>query len=131
MVENMVRGMRESPEGDHTVRLQEAAAEFARPLAGSSAATIVIFVPLAFLSGVTGAFFKALSLTMAAGLIISFFIAWLAMPIVAARLLDENDRETEGGAGHRLRHLYRRLVHNGLLRPRLAIYATLPLLVLG
>jgi len=41
-----------------------AAAEFSKPLAGSSAATVVIFVPLAFLSGVTGAFFKALSLTM-------------------------------------------------------------------
>ena len=36
-----------------------------RPLVGSSAATIVIFFPLAFLTGVTGAFFKALSITMA------------------------------------------------------------------
>ena len=35
------------------------------------------------LSGVTGAFFKALSLTMAASLIISFLVAWLAVPFSA------------------------------------------------
>src|SRR5258708_12395833 len=74
MVEHMVRRMRESPEGDHSVRLQAAAAEFARPLAGSSAATIVIFVPLAFLSGVSGAFFTPLSLPLAPRLVLSFLI---------------------------------------------------------
>ena len=52
------------------------------PLAGSSAATIIIFVPLAFLSGVTGAFFKALSLTMAGALTISFFAAWFVVPLL-------------------------------------------------
>ena len=45
-----------------------AGAEFFRPLTGSSAATLIVFAPLGFLSGVTGAFFKALSLTMAATL---------------------------------------------------------------
>ena len=38
-----------------------AAREFLTPLTGSSLATVIVFVPLAFLSGVTGAFFKALS----------------------------------------------------------------------
>ena len=41
-----------------------AAREFFSPLLGSSLATIIIFVPLAFLSGLTGAFFKFLALTM-------------------------------------------------------------------
>ena len=36
----------------------EAASEMARPLLGSSLATIIVFTPLAFLSGVTGGFFK-------------------------------------------------------------------------
>ncbi|MDN4592037.1 hypothetical protein DBA29_26500 [Xenophilus aerolatus] len=64
-----------------------AAMEFLKPLAGSSAATLVIFVPLAFLSGVTGEFFKALSLTMAAALGISFLVTWLAVPLLAQYLL--------------------------------------------
>jgi len=51
-------------------------------LAGSSAATILIFLPLAFLSGVTGAFFRALALTMVVALTASFLIAWLVVPIL-------------------------------------------------
>lgn len=60
--------------------------EFTRPLIGSSTATIIIFAPLAFLDGVTGAFFKALSLTMAASLILSFLFTWLVVPILLNRL---------------------------------------------
>jgi multidrug efflux pump subunit AcrB len=67
MVEHIARRLRESP-GSLTLAVGpgpentvlRAAAEFTRPLAGSSAATIVIFLPLAMLSGVTGAFFKEL-----------------------------------------------------------------------
>ena len=66
MIEHIVRRMREGGARAFHGRVMAAALEFTRPLAGSSAATLIIFVPLAFLSGVTGAFFKALSLTMAA-----------------------------------------------------------------
>ena len=73
MVEHIMRRLAGN-EGDERERVQRATREFTGPLIGSSSATIVIFLPLAFLSGVTGAFFKALSLTMAASLLISFFI---------------------------------------------------------
>lgn len=72
-------------------RIINATTEFTRPLIGSSCSTIIIFVPLAFLSGVTGAFFMALSLTMAGGLLISMFFAWFAVPILAAHWLAETD----------------------------------------
>lgn len=97
MVEHIMRRLREGA-GDHHGRVLRAASEFTRSLAGSSASTIIIFAPLAFLSGVTGAFFKALSLTMAAGLFISFLVAWLAVPLLADHLLTEKDaRQDEGG----------------------------------
>ncbi|MBV8782035.1 MAG: efflux RND transporter permease subunit, partial [Phycisphaerae bacterium] len=86
MVEHIIRRLR-GGEGHYHERILEATAEFTKPLAGSSASTIIIFAPLAFLSGVTGAFFKALSLTMAASLIISFFIAWFGVPIIAGKVL--------------------------------------------
>ena len=54
MIEQIIRRVRQA--GIAGASVLAAAAEFARPLAGSSAATIVIFVPLAFLSGVTGGF---------------------------------------------------------------------------
>ena len=50
------------------------------PLIGSSVSTIVIFLPFALLTGVTGAFFKPLALTMALALTISFFLSALAVP---------------------------------------------------
>ncbi|MEW5791154.1 MAG: efflux RND transporter permease subunit [Pseudomonadota bacterium] len=82
MIEHIMRRLSESRERSGTPVLQ-AAMEMARPLAGSSLATVVIFAPLAFLGGVSGGFFKALALTMAASLIISFFVAFLAVPLLA------------------------------------------------
>ncbi len=105
IVEHLVRRMRET--GSHTPdTLFAAAREFTRPLMGSSLSTIVIFAPLAFLSGVTGAFFSALSLTMASGLVISFFIAWLIVPVLASRLLSEKDAgiDRDGFIARRFKH---------------------------
>ncbi len=66
----------------------EAAREFLAPLFGSSFATIIIFIPLAFLTGITGAFFKFLSLTMASALIISFILTALVVPLLARSVID-------------------------------------------
>ncbi|MGH7033082.1 MAG: efflux RND transporter permease subunit [Stellaceae bacterium] len=65
-----------------------AAREFLRPLFGSSLATMIIFVPLAFLSGLTGAFFKFLSITMASALVISYLLAACAVPLLAGAIID-------------------------------------------
>jgi heavy metal efflux system protein len=59
-------------------------------LAGSSLSTIVIFIPFAMLTGVVGAFFKPLALTMAITLAVSFCIALFAVP-VSISLLGETD----------------------------------------
>ena len=66
----------------------EAAREFLSPLFGSSLATIIVFAPLAFLSGITGAFFKFLSLTMASALVISFVLSAFTVPILARGIID-------------------------------------------
>ena len=60
-----------------------ASREFLRPLTGSSLATLIVFVPLGFLSGVTGAFSKALSITMAAALAISYLMTAFVVPVLA------------------------------------------------
>jgi CzcA family heavy metal efflux pump len=86
MIEHMERRAAQAPMGRALPAMRSAAVEFLRPLFGSSAATILIFLPLAFLTGVTGAFFKALSLTMAIALTASFLLAWLVVPILMERL---------------------------------------------
>ena len=62
--------------------------EFLSPLTGSSSATIIMFIPLAFLSGVTGAFFKFLAMTMAASLIISYAYTALLVPLMARGIIN-------------------------------------------
>ncbi len=132
MIEHIVRRLRERPGNlAHTVR--EAAVEFSAPLAGSSAATIVIFAPLAFLSGVTGAFFKALSLTMATSLFISFLIVWLAVPLLAEHLLKPGDaeREDNGPLFERILQIYTRTLGALLARPVWLTAGLVPLFVVG
>jgi CzcA family heavy metal efflux pump len=133
MIEHMVRRLREKTGENRRLRIANAAAEFTRPLCGSSAATIIIFAPLAFLSDVTGAFFKALSLTMASGLIISFLIAWLVVPILSGRLLSDRDAETEEGGGitRSVHRLYTRIMEKLLRRPVLILLVIIPLLLVG
>lgn len=57
------------------------AGELAPALIGSSLSTIVILLPFALLSGVVGAFFKPLALTMALALVISLAIALIVVPM--------------------------------------------------
>jgi CzcA family heavy metal efflux pump len=108
------------------------ALEMARPLTGSSLATIVVFVPLAFLGGVAGGFFKALALTMAAALTISFVVAVAAVPILADLLLRR--RRGAGGAGRLMRALqyrYMRLMRRSLARPSWSVAAIVLLAAVG
>src|SRR2546430_6689429 len=133
MVEHIVRRVRGFREGDPRSRALGAAREFTNPLAGSSAATILIFPPLAFLSGVAGAFFKALSLTMASSLVISFIVAWLAVPILCAAFLKGKDAEIEehGRFARRVHEVYREKMQRLLRQPRFVIVFLVPLLLFG
>ena len=132
MIEHIVRRLRGAT-GEHHGRVMAAAMEFMRPLAGSSASTIIIFLPLAFLTGVTGAFFKALSLTMASGLIISFLVTWLAVPLLADHFLTEKDaNQKEGGRLTEWMHRrYAALMQRVLARPVLILLLIVPLLGAG
>jgi CzcA family heavy metal efflux pump len=58
----------------------QATHELARPLVASTFTVIVVFVPLIFLSGVTGVFFRALAVTLGAGLAISLLLALYFTP---------------------------------------------------
>ncbi len=90
MVEHIIRRLREEP-SSHKGKVIQAAGQFTKPLGGSSISTIIIFIPLAFFSGITGSFFKYLSITMGLCLIFSFLIAWLVIPILSEMFLNEND----------------------------------------
>jgi CzcA family heavy metal efflux pump len=132
MEEHIMRRLRERADHRHN-RVMAAMREFFQPLSGSSTATIIIFTPMAFLSGVTGAFFKSLSLTMAASLVISFLMAWLAVPLLADHLLRVEDarKEDAGPWTHRTLNAYENLMRRVLARHKLVLLGIIPLLLLG
>ncbi|MGN6666669.1 MAG: efflux RND transporter permease subunit, partial [Trinickia sp.] len=88
MIEHIARRAGHPDHEDPNAGVLHAAREFLSPLFGSTLATTIIFVPLAFLDGVTGAFFKFLSLTMASSLIISFFKKAFSAPLLARAMIN-------------------------------------------
>lgn len=91
MIEHIARRIVERDPGAEPLTMLDYAAEMLRPLVGSSAATIVVFLPLTFLGGLAGGFFRPLALTMAATLTLSLLVALLVVPLLARLLLREGD----------------------------------------
>ena len=120
MIEHIERRLAESTDKGRAT-IDEAVSEFLRPLFGSSAATIVIFLPLAFLTGVTGAFFKALSITMAVALTLSFLVAWWLVPVLLQQLVRTRSHVAELNPNGRLMGRYRRALEASVRRPVLAV----------
>jgi CzcA family heavy metal efflux pump len=108
-----------NPAGTSIVKLLPA-------LLGSSLSTVIIFLPFAFLPGITGAFFKPLALTMSIALTASFFICVIAVPIAMTGLEKHHRDVRQQGASsessavksgvwkaviHAMDTFYRRAVH--------------------
>ncbi len=132
MVEHITKRLREQSRHDPGC-VPRAAGEMLPALSGSSLASIIIFAPLAFLSGVTGAFFKALSLTMAAALVVSYFFAAAAIPVIAHASLGARDASAKavGKIFGAVLDAYERVLRALLRRPVLVLALILPLLALG
>ncbi|MBC5799876.1 MAG: efflux RND transporter permease subunit [Candidatus Eremiobacteraeota bacterium] len=61
--------------------------EIAVPMITSTVTTIVVFAPLALLSGVAGAFFRALATTLAIALVMSLVLALIFTPNIVMQFL--------------------------------------------
>lgn len=72
-----------------------AVAEISGPIVGSTITPVVVFLPLALLTGVTGVFFRSLALTMSVALLTSLVLALTFTPVVAEHLI----RMPESAAG--------------------------------
>jgi multidrug efflux pump subunit AcrB len=125
MIEHIVR--RGAAERGGALR---AGVEFLPPLTGSSAATLIVFAPLGFLTGVTGAFFKALSVTVAAALLASWLLTAFAVPLLAGLMLS-GAAEHEPNRGGRLAVAHHRLLGLMFRRPGILAFVAVGLLLAG
>lgn len=135
MVEHIARRAGEmKPDGEvaGNAAVIPAAREFMAPLTGSSLATLIVFLPLSFLTGVTGAFSKALSVTMAAALAISWAMTAFVVPVLVRWLVDFRTWRDPGVAGEgRLAVIHDKGLDRLSARPWLLLVILVPLLAVG
>ena len=67
--------------------VRQALHEVGPPLVGSTLTPVVVFLPLSYLSGVPGVFFRALAMTMVCSLLVSLLLAVTLTPALAAIML--------------------------------------------
>ena len=78
--------------------IHTAVGEIFRPLVGSTLTPVVVFIPLAFLDGITGVFFRALALTMVVSLLTSLLLAVTLTPSLAAWFIRDRGQQEHGQA---------------------------------
>src|SRR6516225_8598824 len=78
--------------------IHTAVGEIFRPLVGSTLTPVVVFIPLAFLDGITGVFFRALALTMVVALLTSLLLAVTLTPSLAAWFIRDRGQQEHGQA---------------------------------
>lgn len=119
--------------------IQEAIGDILHPLVASTLTPVVVFIPLAFLDGLAGAFFRALALTMVVALLTSLVVAITLTPSLAAWLIRDREKlmrrhapkDAEGGfLLVRLIGVYERAVR-GALRFRWLTLLTCGLIAAG
>jgi len=120
--------------------IQEAIGEILRPLIGSTLTPIVVFLPLAFLTGVAGVFFRALALTMVVSLLTSVVLALTLTPSLAGWLMRRRQKaaaepapeEVEGGfLLKRVLKIYERVLRVALNHRWLALLGCALVFVVG
>src|ERR1017187_4360261 len=78
--------------------IQEAIGEIFYPLIGSTPTPVGVVIPLAFLTGVAGVFFRALALTMVVSLLVSLVLALTLTPSLAAWFIRDREKMEHGHA---------------------------------
>jgi CzcA family heavy metal efflux pump len=78
--------------------VQEAIGEIIQPLVGSTLTPVVVFIPLAFLAGIDGVFFRALAFTMVVALLVSLVLAVTLTPSLAAWFIRDRKHLEHGHA---------------------------------
>ncbi|HQX78187.1 MAG TPA: efflux RND transporter permease subunit [Steroidobacteraceae bacterium] len=93
-IENIVRHMRSGKSAWQAAL--DAADEIGLAVVATSATIIAVFLPVSFMGGVTGQFFRQFGLTVAVAVFMSLLVARLITPLVAAYTLKSHGKVQQG-----------------------------------
>lgn len=114
--------------------VHKAIAEISGPIVGSTITPVVVFLPLALLTGVTGVFFRSLALTMSVALLTSLVLALTFTPVVAERFIripKSHEEEKHGPLLGRLVSGYEWLLIRALRRTSIVMFAVIVIAALS
>src|SRR3954470_19051251 len=136
VVENIV--LHRDAGQDRATAIASAIAEIRTPLIGSTITPIVVFLPLVAITGVTGAFFRALAITVATALLTSLVLALTWTPTLSHYFLgrrnatnDERQVVAHGGVPPRLMQAYQRTLRLAIARPLMLAASSLVVLAVA
>ena len=119
VIENIARHLAGGESGDGAI--DRASREISGAVIGSTLTTILVFVPLAFVSGVVGQFFQSLSLSLSVALLVSMVVSLTIIPVLAARFLGRRPMPTTGPIYNLMADRYEGLLKVGLKFPITAV----------
>src|SRR5262249_39119055 len=86
--------------------IDAASAEITGAVIGSTLTTVLVFLPLAFISGVYGQFFASLSWSLSIAVLVSMVISLTLVPVCAARFLAGKTMPEPGPIYRAVAHVY-------------------------
>lgn len=110
VIENIYRhlGLGEEP----AIAAERGTHELIGPVVGSTATTLVVFLPLGLLTGFVGDFFRSLCMTLAVSVLLSLIFALTIIPLLSQRFLSlEAFKHSSGNFIEPVNRAYEKSVH--------------------
>lgn len=96
VIENIYRHLSVGESRD--IAAERGTSELLGPVVGSTATTLIVFLPLSLLKGVVGEFFSALCLTLGVSVLLSLVFALALIPLLSQRYLSGSAHHAEQAA---------------------------------
>lgn len=97
VIENIFQWMQKEKKLSKRDLIFNATKEVIGAVTSSTVATIVVFLPLAFVGGIVGEFFKPFSIAVVTSIALSLLVAFMLIPVLALTLLKEGSQEEKQG----------------------------------
>ncbi|MFL6194249.1 MAG: efflux RND transporter permease subunit [Thermoanaerobaculia bacterium] len=148
VLENIFRHIEEKGESSFEAA-KKATQEIGLPVLATTLSLVVIFVPVSFMSSISGRFLYQFGLTAAAAVLVSLLVSFTLTPMMSARMLRAEDAASSHGGGHeaagpaagpaksrqgfygRIDALYERLLRKTMAHRRLAAMVALGIMLLS
>jgi CzcA family heavy metal efflux pump len=130
VIENIYRhlGLGESQQ----IAAERGTQELLGPVIGSTATTLVVFLPLSLLQGVVGEFFRALCLTLGVSVLLSLVYALTLIPLLSQNFLgSRTHREESAKFMGPVNRVYERAVRWSLKHRAMVAIAALACVIIG